>query len=138
LSRESSEVASDLIFVYGTLRRAARGPVQEALTRGWVFEGGGRVAGELFDFGPYPGAVAATPGASWVRGEVHRIPTSVGTLAELDRHEGEEFERVRVTVSLDGGGEARAWIYWYRGAHRGRRVPSGDYIAHRSTDEAGV
>jgi gamma-glutamylcyclotransferase (GGCT)/AIG2-like uncharacterized protein YtfP len=137
LSREPSEVASERIFVYGTLRRAVRGAVQSALTHDWTFEGNGRVAGELFDFGPYPGAVPAVGGPSWVRGELYRLPPSSDAFAALDRHEGEDFQRALVEVSLDGGGGERAWIYWYRGAPPGGRVPSGDYVAHLAHGPSG-
>lgn len=128
--------APQRVFVYGTLRKDARGSVQNALTRDWVFEGYGRVAAELFDFGAYPGAVQSPTGGPQVRGELYRLPQSPDVLALLDHYEGcgaehtppHEFERELVEVTLEGGGQASGWIYWYRPEPRGRRLPSGDYL----------
>jgi gamma-glutamylcyclotransferase (GGCT)/AIG2-like uncharacterized protein YtfP len=123
-----------LVFVYGTLREQARGPVQSALTRGWSLLGYGIVAADLYDFGAYPGAVPSEVAGARVRGEVYRAPSSPETLARLDRHEGEDFVRAAVDVRLDSGETARAWIYWYRGEPTGRRVRSGDYLERETTE----
>lgn len=125
-----------LVFVYGTLRKDARGRVPAPLTRGWTFEGYGSVPAELYDFGAYPGAVPVPNGKSRVRGEVHRLPDTGETLRLLDHYEGcgpqdrqpYEFERELVEVDLEGGGTAQAWIYWYRPVPRGRRLETGDYM----------
>jgi len=120
--------AAPLVFVYGTLRKKARGPVQAALTRGWSFVGYGTVAADLYDFGAYPGAVPSVTAGARVRGELYRVPNEPETLARLDHHEGEEFARASVDVTLDSGEPERAWIYWYRGEPGGRRIRSGDYL----------
>ncbi|MBM4184584.1 MAG: gamma-glutamylcyclotransferase [Gemmatimonadetes bacterium] len=122
------------VFVYGTLRKDARGSVQNALTRDWIFEGYGRVAAELFDFGAYPGAVPRA-GVS-VRGELYRLPDPRESLTLLDHYEGcgpehtppYEFERELVEVTLEDGGSREAWVYWYRPEPRGRKLASGDYV----------
>ena len=124
------------VFVYGTLRRDARGVVQSPLARGWVFEGYGSVGAELYDFGAYPGAVPSSAPGAKVLGELYRLPDTGETLELLDHYEGcgpghpppHEFEREVVEVDLEDGGTARAWIYWYRPEPRGRRLPSGDYL----------
>ena len=127
---------SSRVFVYGTLRKDARGRAQVPLTRGWTFEGYGSVPAELYDFGAYPGAVPSTAEGKRVRGEVHRLPDTGETLRLLDHYEGcgphdrrpYEFERELVDVALEGGGSVRAWIYWYRPEPRGRRLGTGDYM----------
>ena len=124
------------VFVYGTLRRDARGSVQSALTRDWTFEGCATVAGKLYDFGAYPGAVPSADLGARVRGELYRLPDAGETLELVDYYEGcglghappFEFERAMVDVQLEQGGTARAWIYWYQPEPRGRRLPSGDYL----------
>jgi gamma-glutamylcyclotransferase (GGCT)/AIG2-like uncharacterized protein YtfP len=124
------------VFVYGTLRRDARGPRQSALTRDWSFEGYGTVDAELYDFGAYPGAVRSRDRGAKVRGELYRVPDADETLALLDHYEGcgpghdapHEFERALVDVTTDAGATARAWIYWYELEPRGRRLSSGDYL----------
>lgn len=131
----STAGAEHRVFVYGTLRKDARGSVQNALTRDWVFEGYGTVAAELYDFGAYPGAVPSG-GGSRVRGELYRLPEVRETLEILDHYEGcgpghlppHEFERALVDVTLETGGAATAWVYWYRPEPLGRRLPSGDYL----------
>lgn len=123
------------VFVYGTLRKDARGAVQNALTRDWVFEGYASAAAELFDFGAYPGAVPSAGGGR-IRGELYWVPDARETLELLDQYEGcgpghtppHEFERGLTEVTLEQGGAAQAWIYWYRPEPRGRRLPSGDYL----------
>jgi gamma-glutamylcyclotransferase (GGCT)/AIG2-like uncharacterized protein YtfP len=126
--------AEPLVFVYGTLRKEARGPVQAALMRGWSFIGYGSVVADLHDFGAYPGATPSDAAGARVRGELYRAPSSPETLARLDHHEGEEFERAAVDVTLDSGESERAWIYWYRGEPGvGRRIRSGDYLERETT-----
>jgi gamma-glutamylcyclotransferase (GGCT)/AIG2-like uncharacterized protein YtfP len=124
------------VFVYGTLRKDARGSVQNALTRDWVFEGYGRVSADLYDFGAYPGAVRCPTGGSSLRGELYRLPDAPDVLPLLDHYEGcgaghappHEFERELVEVALEQGGRAQAWVYWYRPEPKGRRLTSGDYL----------
>ncbi|HSH74878.1 MAG TPA: gamma-glutamylcyclotransferase family protein [Longimicrobiales bacterium] len=133
---EDQSSGESRVFVYGTLRKDAWGRAPSPLTRGWTFEGYGTVAGELYDFGAYPGAVPTEEARSRVRGEVHRLPDAGETLRLLDHYEGcgpedrppYEFERELVDVALDDGGTVHAWIYWYRRAPRGRRLSSGDYL----------
>lgn len=132
----STPGTEDRVFVYGTLRRDARGSVQNALTRDWVFEGYGTVAAELYDFGAYPGAVPCFAPGPRVRGELYGLPDAPDALLLLDHYEGcgpghappYEFERALVDVTLEKGGAATAWIYWYRPKPLGRRLPSGDYL----------
>jgi gamma-glutamylcyclotransferase (GGCT)/AIG2-like uncharacterized protein YtfP len=135
-SRPVAVVDEVRVFVYGTLRRDARGPTQSALTRDWSFEGYGTIEAELYDFGAYPGAIASSAPGAKVRGEIYAIPDAAETLALLDHYEGcgpgheqpHEFTRAVADVALESGGAARAWVYWYQPEPRGRRLPSGDYL----------
>jgi gamma-glutamylcyclotransferase (GGCT)/AIG2-like uncharacterized protein YtfP len=134
--QSDQRAGSSRVFVYGTLRKDARGRAPLPLTRGWTFEGYGTVSGELYDFGAYPGAVASGVEGARVRGEIHRLPDTGETLRLLDHYEGcgphdrppYEFERELVDVVLEDGGSVRAWIYWYQPSPRGRRLASGDYL----------
>lgn len=124
------------VFVYGTLRKDARGRVPSPLVRGWRFEGYGSVQAELYDFGAYPGAVPTEDESARVRGELYVLPDAQETLELLDHYEGcgpldrppYEFERELVEITREDGGRVRAWIYWYRLDRRGRRLWSGDYL----------
>jgi gamma-glutamylcyclotransferase (GGCT)/AIG2-like uncharacterized protein YtfP len=134
--RRPDESGEARVFVYGTLRKDARGQRQSPLCRGWTFEGYGTVQAELYDFGAYPGAVPCSSPGSRVRGELYTLPDTDETLRLLDHYEGcgpedrppYEFEREVVDVLLEHGGAARAWIYWYRARPLGRRLVSGDYL----------
>lgn len=95
--------------------------------RDWTFVGFGTVAAELYDLGPYPGAVPSGDPRARVEGEVYRL-AAIDALARLDEHEGEEFARRRVDVTLASGDVESAWIYWYRLEPRGGRITSGDYL----------
>ena len=130
------KIDSDLVFVYGTLRKDVRGQALSPLCRDWILKGYGSVSGDLYDFGAYPGAVpAASPGAR-ISGEVYELPDAVAELPLVDEYEGcsesdglpHEFERALIDVDLDGGGVARAWIYWYKPEPLGRLLESGDYL----------
>ncbi|MGD2047051.1 MAG: gamma-glutamylcyclotransferase [Gemmatimonadota bacterium] len=127
---------SSLVFVYGTLRKDSRGQVLSPLCRDWIFVGYGSVGGRLYDFGAYPGAVPSDDPEERIRGEVYELPAPETMLPPIDRYEGcspeddlpHEFERKLVTVEMEDGSEATAWIYWYRPQPRGRLLPTGDYL----------
>jgi len=127
---------STLMFVYGTLRKDSRGQVLSPLCRDWIFISHGSIAGRLYDFGAYPGAVPSDDPEDRVRGELYRLPAPETMLPPIDRYEGcapedappHEFERRLVRVELEDGSAAEAWIYWYRPEPRGRLLASGDYL----------
>jgi gamma-glutamylcyclotransferase (GGCT)/AIG2-like uncharacterized protein YtfP len=130
------------IFVYGTLRKDARGQVLSPLCRGWDFRGYGTVPGVLYDFGAYPGAVPTDDTARRIRGELYLLPNPAEMLPPIDRYEGcseeddrpHEFERELVDVDLEDGSVERAWIYWYRPEPLGRLLGSGDYLERMRTE----
>lgn len=124
------------VFVYGTLRKDARGQVLSPLCRDWIFLGYGTVCGRLYDFGAYPGAVPSDEPEARIKGELYKLPSPATMLPPIDRYEGcseddeqpHEFERELVDVDMENGSAARAWIYWYRPEPRGRELRSGDYL----------
>jgi gamma-glutamylcyclotransferase (GGCT)/AIG2-like uncharacterized protein YtfP len=88
----------------------------------------GRIRGRLVDLGSYPGAVPAASGH--VRGEPYRV-SRAELWRTLDYAEGPQYHRDEAAVELDGGEEARAFVYWYRGPlDRGVPIPAGDYRTH--------
>jgi gamma-glutamylcyclotransferase (GGCT)/AIG2-like uncharacterized protein YtfP len=142
---------SNLLFVYGTLRRDGGGPAHGYLARGATYAGAGRVRGRLYDLGAYPGAVPAAPagtppeGSAAVRavvhGELYRMRDQAALLALLDVHEGcntdddepSEFVRATTPVEVDDGPPRIAWIYWYgRPVDEGRRIPHGVWTFSRN------
>jgi gamma-glutamylcyclotransferase (GGCT)/AIG2-like uncharacterized protein YtfP len=114
-----------LLFAYGTLMRGF--PLHRLLEARAEYLGRGEVSGRLFDLGASPGAVS-DPHAT-IAGEVYRIP-DFALWTALDSAEGPQYHRQEVTVRIADGGEAVAFIYWYRGPRRGVPIPGGDYRAH--------
>jgi gamma-glutamylcyclotransferase (GGCT)/AIG2-like uncharacterized protein YtfP len=87
--------------------------------------GTGRVAGQLFDFGRYPGAVSSRQPDHWVQGEVHELDSQL--LALLDEYEGSDFERAVAPARMPER-TMDCWIYWYVGSEAGRLIASGDWF----------
>jgi gamma-glutamylcyclotransferase (GGCT)/AIG2-like uncharacterized protein YtfP len=118
-------VATDRLFVYGTLMRGFA--LHRLLERGATYLGRGSVAARLWDLGAYPAAISDPDGA--VSGELYRV-TDAALWTVLDSAEGPQYHRGEVTVRLVAGGVETASVYWYRGPLRGSPVPGGDYRAH--------
>jgi gamma-glutamylcyclotransferase (GGCT)/AIG2-like uncharacterized protein YtfP len=87
--------------------------------------GTGRVVGQLFDFGRYPGAVSSQQLDHWVHGEVHELDPQL--LALLDEYEGSDFERAVAPAHMPDQ-TMDCWIYWYVGSETGRLIASGDWF----------
>jgi gamma-glutamylcyclotransferase (GGCT)/AIG2-like uncharacterized protein YtfP len=119
-------VATDRLFVYGTLMRGF--PLHRLLARRAEYLGTGTVRAKLWDLGAYP--AAARNALSEVAGEVYGI-TDPGLLALLDSAEGPQYHREETRVRMADGREVTAFMYWYVGPlDRGVPIPSGDYRAH--------
>ena len=109
-----------LVFAYGTLMRGYER--HRLLEPSCTFLGSGRVRGRLVKLRGYPGLVE---GRGSVLGEVYRLDDPE-LLPVLDREEGYNFERRRITVTLTRGRRARAWVYRYRGSQlRAVLIPDG-------------
>lgn len=122
---------SDLLFVYGALRKGAS---NDWRMEGADWLGAAEVKGTLVKVDWYPGLVLAGEGI--VKGEVYEIGS--GLLKELDEFEGigidarnGEYHRIRAEVSI--GGEMReVWIYeWLKGIEGYEVVENGDWLTVR-------
>lgn len=109
------------VFVYGTLRRGERA---HRLLAGGRFLGQIRTepAFELADAGPYPGLVKGGAVAIW--GELWEI--SPTRLPALDDYEGPDYRRV--SIRLEDGTEAHAWVMEEASAEGLPRIGSGDWL----------
>jgi len=139
---------TDLVFVYGTLRRDFGHAAHARFLAGAEFVGHATAPGRLYDLGPYPCMVAAPKEddadagheAATVRGEIYRL-TGPATLGQLDVYEGcdpadpragaGEYRRVGRPATLDTGVRVEVWVYLYNRAlpPGARRVRSGDICA---------
>ncbi len=129
---------SDFLFVYGTLRRGSKHPMQQLLTRHSRYCGQALFQGRLYDIGGYPGVIAAPEAQDLVHGDLLQL-TSPELLEQLDRYEEagqdfpapQEYVRQQTLVLLAAGGQRSCWIYLYnRPVARLRLIVSGDYLQY--------
>ncbi|MGE0552741.1 MAG: gamma-glutamylcyclotransferase [Gemmatimonadales bacterium] len=132
-----STTRPELLFVYGTLRRAGGHPAHAMVGDHASYLCTVRAPGALYDLGPYPGMAPASAGETTV-GEVYRLP-AVGDaelLARLDQYEGVRstevdrcaYQRRTIELPLDGRPQ-RAWTYLLRVVPPGARpIPTGDWL----------
>lgn len=126
---------TDLLFTYGTLRRAAGHAAHRLLADSAELVGNGSVRGRLYDAGEFPALVPDPKGAE-VRGEVYRVFGPPGIFARLDQYEGfdpvspdtSEFRRDLVPVAMNDQRTVTAWAYVYqRPLFDLQPIPHGDY-----------
>jgi pyruvate carboxylase len=130
---------AEKLFVYGTLRRGFK--LHSALAKLKArYLGKGRIGGDLFNLGEYPGVLPAASTRRGVEGELYEIPNPMEHLPVLDRIEEFNpqrpskslFVRRRATVRMNGGSRVRAWVYFLpRRPARAIAIPSGDYAEAR-------
>jgi gamma-glutamylcyclotransferase (GGCT)/AIG2-like uncharacterized protein YtfP len=113
------ELGTDLLFVYGTLRRGFR--LHHHLKRmGAEYVAAGKVQAELFDLGEFPGARKSSKPGKTIEGELYRLHGVQKSLKVLDQVEGfsprspGSFQRATTEVTVPNGEQRLAWIYWYR------------------------
>lgn len=130
---------ANLLFVYGTLMRAAEHHMHPVLAGGSTFIGEARFNGRLYLVAHYPGAVAATATDEQVHGEVYKLHDAVRLLAVLDDYEAcapasprpHEYVRRLCEVTLADERRVEAWIYLYDRSVDGLpRIPSGRFLEH--------
>ncbi len=145
-----------LLFTYGTLMLTTGiAAVDEAMRKAGKSLGRGFIHGRLYDFGDYPGAVAAgrygtgegsdgagSEDAPKVWGHLLLLDDPDALFSVLDPYEGftpadltgSEFVRALAAVTLpDKSASLEAQIYYYNFSIAGRApIASGDYLAHWS------
>ncbi len=132
----------ELIFVYGTLRRAVKGDMARLLSRHADHVAQGRYQGRLYQVAGYPGVVPSDDPEEAVTGDVYALRSPKRVLPTLDQYEGcgpgfpkpTEYVRRRQDVLLENGTVCRAWVYLYnRSTDRLRKIASGDFLAPSDT-----
>lgn len=78
----------ELIFVYGTLRRAIKGDMARLLSRQADYVAQGTYQGQLFRVAAYPGVVPSDDPEEVVTGDVYALRSPKRVLPELDQYEG--------------------------------------------------
>lgn len=125
-----STYRTDLLFVYGTLRRAARNPFANQLHRTSTFVGDATLPGRLYRVSWYPAAVHDPTADTFVAGEVFRLHDPARLLADLDDYEDVPsglYVRQALPVTLLGQ-TLTAWVYLYNQPTAGLpRIVLGDF-----------
>lgn len=121
-------MTTDLLFVYGTLKRGLR---NHRLLASAQFVGEARTEERRFrllDCGPYPALIEIPADATGteplqIRGEVYRItPAHLPALDELE-DEGTLYRRTTITVALDAESASPLFAYTYVWLGRSDRFP---------------
>lgn len=125
----------EYLFVYGTLRRDARGRLHRFLAGRASFVDAAAYCGKLYKIDDYPGAVPSNDPTDSIYGEVYLIRDAVTLFPVLDRYEecGPEFPepneyvRQQQRVSLSNGGTVNAWLYLYNHSTSGLQLIAGGF-----------
>ena len=111
--------ATDLLFVYGTLRRGVANEMGDYLAANGEDLGAATCPGCIYNLGAYPGLVATEDGGI-VHGQVFRLRDPAATLRVLDDYEGAtstppHYERRALPVTLRASPRepVTAWVYVY-------------------------
>ena len=114
-------MASDLLFVYGTLMRGYDHPMAQLLSRSADFVGEAHCRAKLYLVKHYPGLVLSDDAGDIAYGEVFRLRQASQLLREFDMYEAcgdgfagpTEYVRRLLPVTLSDGTEIEAWTYLY-------------------------
>ena len=126
---------SDLLFVYGTLKRRSRHPMARRLAASARHVGAATIAGRLYNLGRFPGLKPPQYPDDRVYGDVYDLGENAASiLKEMDAYENAEsppptpYERELARVTFDHGEPLTVWVYWYHGAVREEHfIASGSY-----------
>ena len=134
----SAAATTDLLFTYGTLRRAAGNAAHRLLADSAEIVGPGFVRGRLYEATDFPVLVLDPAGVA-VTGEVYRVSAPEAVFARLDHYEGfdptspdtSEFRRDLVEVLMGDQRTVTAWAYVYqRPLFDLHPIPHGDYARY--------
>ena len=127
--------APDLLFTYGTLRRAAGNAAHRLLADMAELVGLGVVKGRLYQATGFP-VLVPDPQGTDVTGEIYRVFAPQAAFLRLDPYEGfdpaspdtSDFRRDLVPVAMNDGRTLTAWAYIYqRQLFDLQPIPHGDY-----------
>ena len=130
-------MASDLLFVYGTLMRGYSHPMARLLAANADFLGEASCRGRLYKVKHYPGLVLSDEASDVVFGELYRLRAAEALLREFDIYEacGESFPaptqyvRQMLPVTLADGSvyDASTYLYNWPVDHL-TRIESGRFL----------
>ncbi len=125
---------TDLLFVYGTLRRECPSGAHQQYLSGAEFIAHARVRGQLYRVSHYPALALNADG--WVQGEIYRL-CDAQQLAQLDAYEEctfpalpeQEYQRCLIQAEPDKGESCCVWVYAYQQSLQNLPlIASGDFL----------
>lgn len=129
---------SDLLFVYGTLRKGNQNAMAKYLGENAEFITEGWFQGRMFHITYYPGVVTSESDSDRVYGEIYRLHDPVTMLKVLDDYEEcaqqhiqpAEYKRSYVSITgINGKRYDTVWIYLYQWSVEDKaQIKSGDFM----------
>ena len=129
---------SDLLFVYGTLRRGNQNAMADFLAENATFICYGWYQGKMYMIRDYPGVIPSDDAEQRVYGEVYHMHDADSVLAKLDEYEEcsvrypqpAEYQRVQTQIlTVDGRLLEPVWIYSYQWPVADKaRIATGDFM----------
>ncbi len=125
------QVDSQLVFIYGTLRRGGSNDFRMA---GAEFITRGTITGRMYRIDWYPGLVLDEAGGE-IHGEVYAVGPEL--LSALDVFEGlsagemqgSEYRRTQTTVIQKNSYVLTAWVWeWLGVTEESQRISAGDWL----------
>ncbi len=125
---------TDLVFLYGRLRRGFETPGRELVERYGTLRSLATIEARLYEVDGRPALVVEQDDTETV-GEVYQLDPVEEALAALDHikglHDEGPYRRVARHVELETGGVQVAWVYGWAAPMRGANpVLGGDYVEH--------
>lgn len=118
---------TEYLFVYGTLKRGHQLKEGNNLLKGSNFIGFGKINGNLFNLGAYPGLIISKSDDSWVFGEVFELRNPAKTFRIIDQYEGDDYVRVLEEVFVKDE-ILTCWVYMFIGNTSGlKKIEGGNY-----------
>jgi len=122
---------SAFLFVYGTLLDNDN-EFATYLRNNSILYSDGKIKGELYDIGEYPGAILSEEADKYIYGSILQINNPERVFKVIDGYEGfgsQELwpnEFVRILTDIDtASGPVNCWIYLYNLPVNGLRVIEG-------------
>jgi gamma-glutamylcyclotransferase (GGCT)/AIG2-like uncharacterized protein YtfP len=130
-------VATEFIFVYGTLRKQIASDTYHVLANHCDYFSDGTMQGALYEVCGYPGAIESNNANDKVFGEVYEMLDRKLVLDRLDEYEEcsdkfpmpHEYCRKPLSIELICGDSVVAWVYLYNhDVSKLQQIISGNYL----------
>ncbi|MEI6333140.1 MAG: gamma-glutamylcyclotransferase family protein [Methylococcaceae bacterium] len=130
-------MATEFIFVYGTLRKQTASSKQHLLANYCAYFSEGVMPGKPYEVCGYPGAIESSNANHKVFGELYKILDQQSLLERLDEYEEcsdrfpmpHEYSRKQRSIELVSGDSVVAWVYLYNhDVSTLQQIISGDYL----------